>query len=78
MILLVYKTDSHHSYYSREIIGVATSNEEAISICVNQSRRDDEEFDGEQMYNLRNIKQTQDYSGEGEFQYEEVKTNTLL
>jgi hypothetical protein len=78
MILLVYKTDSHHSYHSREIIGVATSNEEAISICVNQSRRDDEEFDGEQMYNLRNIKQTQDYSGEGEFQYEEVKTNTLL
>jgi len=78
MIYLVYKTDIHHSYASRDIIGVADCEVHAIHICQTQVKRDNEELSEDQLFNLRNIKQTQGYSGEGEFQFEGVQENTLL
>ena len=77
MIYLVYKTDVHHSYASRDIIGVADHKIHAIHICQEQAKKD-EEISEEQLWNLSTLKQTQGYSGEGEFQFEEIQINTLL
>lgn len=77
-VLLVYKTDPWHSYASRDLIGVTTHKWRAHKICQEQARKEGEEISEEEMWNLKNLKQTQGYSGEGEFQYEEVDTNVLL
>ena len=77
-IFLVYKTDAHHSYASRDIIGVATSPELAVSICQQQAKKEHEELSDDDLFNLRNIAQTQGYDGEGEFQFESVNTDELL
>lgn len=77
-VFLVYKTDPHHSYASRDIIGIATTPESAVKICQQQAHIEHEHIDTEQYHNLCNIKQTQGYSGDGEFQFEEVSTDTLL
>jgi hypothetical protein len=77
-IYLVYKTDANHSYASRDIIGVATNKQDAIFLCYQQAQKEGETIDQEQLHNLENLKQTQGYSGKGEFDFETVKTNTLL
>lgn len=77
-VILVYKTDAHHSYRSRDIIGIATTASMAIALCHAQARKEGEKIVPEQIHNLRNIKQTQGYSGAGEFQYESVNVNVLL
>ncbi len=75
---LIYKTDSHHSYNSRDIIGLATTPAMAIKICKLQAIKEGEKISKTELFNLSNISQTQGYSGEGEFQFEEIKTNILL
>jgi len=77
-IYLVYKTDANHSYASRDLIGVGLSKEHAIFLCYQQAKKEGEEIDDEQKHNLLNLKQTQGYAGTGEFDFELVKTNTLL
>jgi hypothetical protein len=77
-IFLVYKTDTWHSYKSRDIIGVATSEENAVSICQEQAKKEGEEISEQELWNLQNLKQTQGYQGEGEFQFEAIITDTLL
>lgn len=78
MIYLVYKTDSHHSYASRDIIAIATNTSNAVLLCREQAEKEGEKINTDQMYNLQNIKQTQGYSGEGEFQYEGVELDVVL
>jgi len=78
MIILVYKTDAVHSYASRDLIGAATSPEDAYTLCCEQAMCEGNELDDDQLFNLQNIKQTQGYSGEGEFQFEEIETDVLL
>lgn len=78
MIFLVYKTDSRHSYASRDLIGVATSPEEAYNICCQQAEKEGDELSDEQLFNLQNIKQTQGYSGNGEFAIEKAETDVLF
>lgn len=75
---LVYKTDCHHSYASRDIIGICTSVPNCIKICKQQAAKEGQKITSEQLFNLNNIKQTQGYSGDSEFQFEEFKTNILL
>jgi hypothetical protein len=75
---LIYKTDTWHSYASRDLIGVATRQSIAIKICKEQAKKEGCKIDKEQLFNLNNIKQTQGYEGEGEFHYEEVETNKLI
>lgn len=83
-VFLVYKTDTWHSYNSRDIIGVATRKEIAIRLVRKQAekeghpfRRNDEE-DKWHMEFLNEKLQTQGYRGEGEFQIEAVDKNVLL
>lgn len=77
-IFLVYKTDAHHSYASRDLIGVATDFSIAVDICQQQAKKEGEEIESEEIFNLRNIKQTQGYSGTGEFDIETTSTDILL
>lgn len=77
-VFLVYKTDVAHSYQSRDIIGVATSPEMAVAICLKQAKKENEEISDMELWNLGNLKQTQGYSGKGEFQFEPVNVDVLL
>lgn len=77
-VFLVYKTDVHHSYASRDIIGIATTEGQAVIICQQQARKEGENISKQELWNLTNLKQTQGYTGDGEFQFEEVTTDVLL
>lgn len=77
-VFIVYKTDVHHSYDSRYIIGVATSKRSAIEICKAQAQKEGEHIDKEDLQLLIDIQQTQGYAGEGEFHFEGMTTDTLL
>jgi hypothetical protein len=63
MLFIVYKTDTWHSYNSRDIIGVATTLSNVYKICKAQAKKEGVKLDREQLFNLSNIKQTQGYSG---------------
>lgn len=75
---LVYKTDTHHSYASRDIIGVCTTQSMCVTICKQQAKKEGEKISKKELWNLSHLQQTQGYSGEGEFQFELFKVNTLL
>lgn len=78
-VYLVYKTDNHHSYASRDIIGVCTDWTMALDVVGQQVRKEGEEIDDDQLFNLQTLKQTQGYSGEGEFHIEHIdEVNCLL
>lgn len=79
-VFLVYKTDSHHSYASRDLIGIATDESSAVSICVRQAHKEGFPLgvSTSARWDLQQLKQTQSYQGEGEFQYEQVQLNKLL
>ena len=77
-VFIVYKTDNWHSYASRDTIGIATSSLAAIKICKQQAKKENKKIDKDQLFNLANLEQTQGYSGDGEFQFEEITLNKLL
>ena len=83
-VYIIYKTDAQHSYNSRDIIGIASDEHEeiaritAIEICEQQAEKEGNFITIEQLFNLNNYKQTQNYSGDGEFQFEAIETNKLL
>ncbi|NMA74305.1 MAG: hypothetical protein GX963_09140 [Bacteroidales bacterium] len=77
-MFLVYKTDAWHSYASRDLIGVGNTILSAIALCIQQSKKEGKKISSEQLWNLENLKQTQGYDWEEEFDIEEVQTNTLL
>jgi hypothetical protein len=77
-VFAVYKTDNWHSYASRDLIGIATTFNNAIRLCKQQAKKEHTLIEEDQLFNLRNIKQTQGYIGEGEFHFEELPTNQLF
>ena len=78
MTVLVYKSDNQHSYKSLDLIAVATSKENAIQLICNQVKNEGEKLTDDDNYNLNNIKQTQNYQGDGEFLYQEVEPDVLF
>ena len=77
-IILIYKTDCNHSYASRDIIGIVENESLILPIIEQQAEKEGQQIDLEQEFNIINIKQTQGYIGEGEFQAEPVQINVLL
>lgn len=75
---LIFKTDCHHSYASRDLIGIVESKILAIDLCKLQAKKEHKKITPDQLFNLNNISQTQGYSGDGEFDMQEVEINTLL
>lgn len=77
MALIIYKTDNYHSYASRDILGICVEGG-YIDIIKQQIEKEGEKLSEDDEYNLANIKQTQGYSGEGEFVLEWFETDELL
>ena len=77
-IILVYKTDNHHSLSSRELIGVCDSTETTFKIVNQYAKEQGKELSTDQNFHLATYNQTQGYEGEGEFHIDVVDTNTLL
>ena len=77
-IFVVYKTDSWHSYASRDIISICTTQSHVMRIIREKVKKESAKLDKDQVFNLQHYKQTQGYTGEGEFQYEEFDKNTLV
>jgi len=77
-VFIIYKTDDQHSNSSKELICVATDFESALIFSEIQSLNEGHRLDRDQIFNLKTIKQTQGYLGEGEFVIEKVKTNMLF
>ena len=77
-MFIIYKTDAWHSYNSRDIIGLAKTTNGVIRIIEKQVKKEGEELDEYQLYNLQHLKQTQGYSGEGEFQFESIEENNRI
>jgi hypothetical protein len=76
-VFIVYKTDVWHSYASRELLGIGTTQAKAIDLCIQQAKKEGHTIPKEELSFLADKNQTQDYSGEGEFVIEPIKTNTL-
>jgi hypothetical protein len=77
-VYLIYKTDNWHSYASWDLIGVATTEDIAISLCKKRATTEHARIDKDQLFNLGNINQTQGYSGEGEFVIQIAEIDTLF
>lgn len=73
-VILVYKTDNHHSYASRDLIGVATNEQSVINLIDIQAEKENEKIDVDTIVK----DQTQGYEGEGEFAWETVTLDILL
>lgn len=76
-MFIVYKTDTWHSFASRDQIGISETHLGAMNLCLQQAKKENEKLDEDQIFNLSNINQTQGYSGEGEFHIEEIELDTL-
>jgi hypothetical protein len=74
----VYRTDKHHSFASRDLIGIGTTPFNAIELATKAAKKEGRKFSEDDLFNLRNYKQTQGYKGEGEFDYDQVALDTLL
>jgi hypothetical protein len=77
-VFISYKTDTWHSYASRDLIGASADLQGAIALCRMEAEKEGESFDSDQEYNINNIKQTQGYSGEGEFYIDQINLDELI
>ncbi len=74
---IVFTCDNWHTHASKDLIAVCSSLKNAIKIIKQQAKKYGEKINSDDLYNLNNIKQTQNYEGEGEFLIEEYEQNTL-
>jgi hypothetical protein len=77
-MLIVYKTDAWHNHNSKLLLGVADDFNNAQNIIIHQARDENEKLSEYTLRTLREINQTQDYEGEGEFMIENITKNILL
>lgn len=77
-VYVVYKTDEWHSYDSRNIIGIATSPMQAKILVLEQAEKENVKISRGEIEFLEETMQTQNYAGQGQFQFEEIETNKLL
>ena len=77
-VFIAYKTDTWHSYASRDLLGASEDLAGAIALVSQKVKKEGEQLFADDLFNLSNIKQTQNYTGEGEFDIEEVTLNELL
>jgi hypothetical protein len=78
-IILVYRTDVHHSHESKELIGITTTIRKMKEIVEDSATlRDGVLLDSHQQDLLERIGQTQGYEGQGEFYTETWPLDKLL
>jgi len=72
------KCDEWHTHESKSIIGIAESLFQAIKLCEENGEKENEPLSAEDKRNLYHIKQTQSYTGDGQYMIEEHELNKLL
>lgn len=79
-IYLVYTTDVRLSFASRDVIGVCTSEAQAIKIVKAHAKKEGAKLSAEDLYNLSWIWQTQGTHEDWDWNYfiEPVEKNTLI
>lgn len=79
-IYLVYITDTWLSYSSRDIIGVCTSEVQAVKIVKAHAKKEGVKLSADDLYNLSWIRQTQGTHEDWDWNYyiEPVEKNTLI
>jgi hypothetical protein len=78
LMIMVFKTDVHHSHDSKELIGVCTGWDEVLKVCVDRCRLEEYKLLKADIEQIRGMGQTQGYRGAGEFYTEKHFTNTLI
>ena len=76
-IHIVYKTDNVHSYASRDIIGVCIYRN-PLEIIMEHANKEGETITTDDIYNINNISQTQNYQGDGEYHIETIQSDILI
>jgi hypothetical protein len=77
-VFILFKTDAWHSFASRDLIGIFESKELLIDAIKEKAKKEGQKLSQDDIFNLNNISQTQGYSGEGEFDFDEIEINTLI
>ncbi len=77
-VIIVYKSDNFHSLASRDVIGIATNEREAMKIIKKEMEEDGEKLTDDCEHQLHSMQQTQGYSGDGEFSFTEFNVNQLI
>lgn len=75
-VFILYKTDAWHR--NQEILGVFRTISDAMEGIKEVVIQEGENLSDDDLYNLDTIRQTQGYSGFGEFVVEEVELNKIL
>lgn len=78
IVFVCYKTDTQHSYASRDIIGIASNPLIAVDLCNQHATKSGLPITKDQLWNLLHLKQTQGYKGSGEYQFEELPVNVIF
>jgi len=76
-VFIVHRTDNWHSKGSFYLLGIATSLKKAIKLVKKQAKEENCKISKDDKFNLLNIKQTQNFENEGEFNIEEISLNEL-
>jgi hypothetical protein len=66
-IYVLYKCDFRHTPESMESIAFCSTQEKAIELAIECAKNDGEQISEHDLYLLRNISQTQNHEGSGEF-----------
>lgn len=74
MTYAVYFTDNQHTFQSRELIGVVT-NLDPVGFIISHALKNESFISMDDINNLKNIKQTQNYEDDGEYVYEAIAVN---
>lgn len=77
-VFVVYKTDDWQSIGSRVIIGIATTKEIAVKICIAGAKSEGVALSKDLIDFLIQNNQTQNYLGEGEFSFYEMDVNQFI
>lgn len=74
---IVFTCDIWHTHTSKNIIAVCSNFKIAIRLIKQHAKKEGVKITKDDIYNLENIKQTQNYEGMGEFIIEEMEQNKL-
>ena len=75
---IVFECDNWHSTNSMNLVAVCSNLKTAIRLIKKYAKEQGEKISSDDLYNLQNILQTQNFEGEGEFNIKVVEQNILL
>lgn len=77
-LYVVFKCDNHHSWTSLDLLGVAGTQTQMLSLVREQTHREERTLSRECVDELKRMRQTQSYSGDGQFLIQEATLNELI